>query len=67
MPRENFTYLGIEEGPPTCLVLAWSKDNNHTNRHMLTVRVLQHLIGSKKVLDYRIAADPSRNFGHSIP
>ena len=63
MPRENFTYLGIEEGPPTCLVLAWSKDNNHTNRHMLTVRVLQHLIGSKEVLDYRIAADASRSYG----
>jgi hypothetical protein len=30
---------------------------------MLTIRALQRLVGSKEVLDYRIAADPSRNYG----
>ncbi|KAG2652202.1 hypothetical protein PVAP13_1NG275800 [Panicum virgatum] len=63
MRRENFTYLGIEEGSQTCLVLAWSKETNQTDRHMLTVRALQRLVGSKQVPNYRIAPDPSRNFG----
>ena len=40
MRRENFSYLGIEEGPQTCLVLAWSKETKLTDRHMLTVRAL---------------------------
>ncbi|KAG2550624.1 hypothetical protein PVAP13_9KG325500 [Panicum virgatum] len=63
MSRENFTYLGIEEGPQSCLVLAWSKETKQTDRHMLTARALQCLVGSKQVPDYRVAADPSRNFG----
>ena len=55
--------FGIEEGSQTCLVLAWSKETNQTDRHMLTVRALQRLVGSKQVPNYRIAPDPSRNFG----
>ena len=63
MPRVNFTYLGVEEGPQTCLVLAWSFNSKVSDRHMLTVRALEHVVGSKEVPYYRIAADPSRNYG----
>ena len=63
LPRENFTYLGIEEGPQTCLVLAWSFNSKVSDRHMLTIRALESIVGSKQVRDYRVAADPSRNHG----
>ena len=63
MRLDNFTYLGIEEGRQTCFVLAWSMDSKHTDHHMLTIRALERLVGSKQVPDYRIAADASRSYG----
>ena len=63
MPRDNFSYLGIEKGPQTCLVLAWSFNSKVSDRHMLTIRALESIVGSKQVRDYRVAADPSRNHG----
>ena len=62
MSRSNFTYLDIEEGRQTCLVLAWSFDSTGLDRHMITIRALAELVGSKNVPDYRIAVDPSRNY-----
>jgi len=62
LPRSSFTYLGIEEGRQTFLVLAWSFQSTELHRHMVTIRALAELVGSKDVPDYRIAADPSRNY-----
>ena len=45
------------------LVLAWSFNSKVLDQHMLTVRVLEHLVGSKKVPDYCIVVDPSCNYG----
>jgi len=60
--RDNFTYLGIQEGPQTCLALAWSFKSEVSDWQMLTVQALECLVGSKEVADYRISADASRNF-----
>ena len=44
------------------LVLAWSFNSKVLDQHMLNVRVLEHLVGSKKVLVYCIVVDPSCNY-----
>ena len=38
-------------------------DSKHTDHHMLTIRALERLVGSKQVLDYRITADASCSYG----
>jgi len=63
MSRDNFAYLGINEGPQDRLVLAWFISSEESNCFMLTVRSLERIVGQKEVAQYHIAADPSRNFG----
>lgn len=62
MTRDNFTYLGIKEGPQTRLVLAWSPSEVMSNLFMVVVRALDRLVGSANVQDYRIAMDPAHSF-----
>ena len=66
LPRSSFTYLGIEEGRQTFLVLARSFQSTGLDRHIVTIRALAELVGSKDVPDYRIAADPSRNYAFTL-
>ena len=66
MPRSSFTYLGIQEGGQTYLVLAWSFNSTGLDRHMITIRALAKLDGSKDVPDYRIDVDPSHNYAFSL-
>ena len=58
MTRDNFTYLGIEEGAPTRLVLGWSPYGDLRNLWMLAVRMLDRIVGSRNVPDYRLAVVP---------
>ncbi|CAL4985259.1 unnamed protein product [Urochloa decumbens] len=58
IPRALRTYLGINEGRQNRLCLAWSINNGHLDRFMLTVRALETVIGSKDVRFCRIAFDP---------
>ena len=44
LPRSSFTYLGIEEGRQTFLVLAWSFQSTGLDRHMITIRALANLL-----------------------
>ena len=57
------TYHGLEEGMKSSLVLAWSPTNENNNRFMTTVRALTSIVGSRNVPSYRIATNPTRNFG----
>ena len=62
MTRDNFTYLGIEEGAQTRLVLGWSPSGDLRNFWMLAIRALDRLVASRNVQDYRFAVDPDRSF-----
>jgi len=62
LSRDNFTYLGIEEGAQTRLVLAWSPTADLPNLWMLAVRMLDRIVGSRNVPDYRLAVDPDHSF-----
>ena len=61
MTRDNFTYLGIEEGPQTHLIFAWSP-GDLCNFWTLFVRALERLVGPHNVQDYRLAVDQDRSF-----
>ena len=62
MTRDNFTYLGIEEGAPTRLVIGWSPYGDLRNLWMLAVCASDRLVGSRNVQDYRIVVDPDHSF-----
>ena len=62
MTRDNFTYLGIEEGAQTRLVLGWSPSGDLRNLWMLAVCASDRLVGSRNVQDYRIVVDPDHHF-----
>ena len=53
MGHHIFTYLGIQEGPQSRLVVAWSPSANLNDLFMRGVRALE---------DYRIAVDLERSF-----
>ncbi|KAG2557611.1 hypothetical protein PVAP13_8NG220212 [Panicum virgatum] len=44
MTRDNFTYLCIQEGPQTHLVLAWSPSVHVRNFWMRSVRALERYV-----------------------
>lgn len=62
MTRDNFTYLCIQEGPQTHLVLAWSPSVHVRNFWMRSVRALERLVWFRNVQDYRLVVDSDRNF-----
>ena len=62
MTRDNFTYLGIEEGPQTHLIFAWSPSGDLCNFWTLFVRALERLVGPRNVQDYRLTVDQDRSF-----
>ena len=64
--RDILTYLGIEAGPQSNLVLAWSSFGDLRNIWMLAIRALERLVGSRNVQDYRVAVDPDRSFAYIL-
>ncbi|CAL4894997.1 unnamed protein product [Urochloa decumbens] len=65
LTRDVKCYLGLQEGPQSCLVAARFIYNDHPNRWMSTVRVLQCLVGNE-VTDYRVAIDPARSLSYIL-
>ena len=62
MGHHIFTYLGIQEGPQSRLVLAWSPSANLNDLFMFGVRALERMVDSPRVQDYRIVVDPELSF-----
>ena len=62
MSRDNFIYLGIEEGAQTHLILEWSPSGDLHNFWALAARALERLVGPRNVQDYRLTVDPDRSF-----
>jgi len=62
MGHHIFTYLGIQEGPQSRLVVAWSPSANLNDLFMLGVRALERMVDSPRVQDYCIAVDPELSF-----
>lgn len=62
-PEIFSSILESKKAPKICLILAWSVSSQESNCFMLTVRSLESPVGQNEIALYRIAVDPSRDFG----